>query len=38
MEYEYLNGTAMLLVVLLLWALYKARISGGKSWAWANKS
>jgi hypothetical protein len=31
MEYEHLNGTAMLLVVLLLWALYKARISGDKS-------
>jgi hypothetical protein len=28
MEYEHLNGTAMLLVLLLMWAVYKARTSG----------
>jgi hypothetical protein len=28
MEYEHLNGTAMLLVALLIWAVYKARTSG----------
>ena len=27
MEYEHLNGTAMLLVALLIWAVYKARTS-----------
>lgn len=27
MEYEHLNGTAMLLIALLIWALYKARTS-----------
>jgi hypothetical protein len=28
--YEYVNGSALVLVALLVWALYKARTSGGK--------
>lgn len=28
--YEYINGSALVLVALLVWALYKARTSGGK--------
>lgn len=28
--YEYINGSALVLVALLVWALYKVRTSGGK--------